>query len=154
LGTIGTHCVLELYDCPETLLDDVEFVKQALIDTSEQSLSTLLKQVTHRFHPHGVTALGLLAESHISIHTWPEHRYAAADLFTCGDQADPEQACQFLVHTFQAEQYDFIQLSRGSRPLANPLLGTQKRALFSGVRSLRVRAPHQNSVLPSMSQSV
>ena len=105
---------MELYDCPVVLLNDVEFVKQALIDSSEQSLSTLLEQVSHRFHPHGVTALGLLAESHIAIHTWPEHGYAAADIFTCGDRAVPVRACEFLVRAFQAERHELVQLERGS----------------------------------------
>ena len=106
--------MLDLYDCPVALLDDAEFVKQALIDASEHSLTTLLKQVTHRFHPHGVTALGLLAESHIAIHTWPEHRYAGADVFTCGDRADPVRACQFLVRVFEADRYALRQLPRGA----------------------------------------
>lgn len=106
--------MLDLYDCPVALLDDAEFVKQALIDASEHSLTTLLKHVSHRFHPHGVTALGLLAESHISIHTWPEHGYVGADVFTCGDRADPVRACHFLVRIFKADRYSLRQLPRGA----------------------------------------
>ena len=53
-----------------------------------------MHKIHHRFEPQGVTGLALLAESHISIHTWPESGYAAVDVFTCGDHTMPENACQ------------------------------------------------------------
>ena len=114
MGTVGTHCLLELYECPVHLLDDPGFVEKALINAAEQGLSTLLKSVTHQFHPYGVTAVGLLAESHIAIHTWPEHRYVGADTFTCGERANPEKACMYLVRTFEAVKYDLRQVQRGT----------------------------------------
>lgn len=113
MATVGTHCILELYDCPPSLLDDVKFVRNALVEAADEGLSLLLKHVTHRFHPQGVTAVGLLAESHISIHTWPEHGYAGADMFTCGNTADPERACMYLVRAFEARRYDLIKMPRG-----------------------------------------
>jgi S-adenosylmethionine decarboxylase len=113
LANIGTHCIVELYGCPRKLLDDREFVKNAVREASNQGLATLMGEVAHRFEPHGVTALGLLAESHISIHTWPEHGYAAADVFTCGDRANPQKACDFLIRTLQAERHSLTKLVRG-----------------------------------------
>ncbi len=113
MDQVGTHCILELYDCPRAFLEDPEFVSCAISEASRQGLSTLLKQVSHRFHPHGVTALGLLAESHISIHTWPEHEYAAADVFTCGRTAQPQRACQFLVDKFCASRHRLVTIARG-----------------------------------------
>ena len=76
---VGKHCILELYDCD-----------------SSRAGATLLNLITHRFEPQGVTGLALLAESHISIHTWPESGYAAVDVFTCGDHTMPERACAVL----------------------------------------------------------
>jgi S-adenosylmethionine decarboxylase len=70
-------------------------------------------EVSHKFHPQGVTALGLLSESHISIHTWPEHGYAAADVFTCGDRANPQRACNYLLKAFEATRHSLTKLVRG-----------------------------------------
>ena len=109
----GIHCILELYGCPSEMLNDELFVRGALRKATQESLSTLLKLSSHKFHPQGVTAIGLLAESHISIHTWPEKDYAAVDIFTCGDNADPQAACEFLTREFQAQQHHQLVLSRG-----------------------------------------
>jgi S-adenosylmethionine decarboxylase len=110
---VGTHCILELYGCPEHLLNDVVVIKQALKEAAKSARSTLLDEVSYQFSPHGVTALALLAESHISIHTWPERGYLAADVFTCGEHTKPEDACQFLLETFRAQNHSFLKLPRG-----------------------------------------
>jgi S-adenosylmethionine decarboxylase len=81
-------------------------------EASRQGMATLLNLISHKFHPQGVTALALLAESHISIHTWPENGYAAVDVFTCG-QGDPRRACEFLVKQFQAQNHSLRILPRG-----------------------------------------
>ena len=109
----GTHCIVELYDCPPELLNDESFIKNALRAAVEQGRATLLHEVSHRFHPHGVTALGLIAESHIAIHTWPEHRYAAVDVFTCGERANAENACRHLVRALRAGRHAIRILARG-----------------------------------------
>lgn len=110
----GTHCIAELYDCPDELLNDLEFVKGAMREAAEAGLASLLDEVSHQFSPHGVTALGLLAESHISIHTWPEHNYVAVDVFTCGTRADPQAACMRLVRAFRAGRHSLIKIARGA----------------------------------------
>ena len=109
----GIHCILELYGCPSELLDNESFVCGALKKATKKSLSTLLQLSSHKFQPQGVTAIGLLAESHLSIHTWPEHKYAAVDIFTCGENADPLPACEFLRREFQAQQHHRLVLARG-----------------------------------------
>ncbi|MBN2559942.1 MAG: adenosylmethionine decarboxylase [Phycisphaerae bacterium] len=109
----STHCILELYDCPSHLLDDKAFVTNALREAVEHGLATLLHEVSHHFHPQGVTALALISESHLSIHTWPEYGYAAADVFTCGETAQPEKACVHLVRVFQAGRHSLTKLTRG-----------------------------------------
>jgi S-adenosylmethionine decarboxylase len=111
---VGIHCILELYGCPATLLNDAAFIQQTLREGAEWAESTLIDEVAHQFHPHGVTALALLAESHISIHTWPETGYAAADIFTCGAHTKPEKACQYFVKMFQADQHLLLKLPRRS----------------------------------------
>lgn len=108
---IGTHFVLELYDCPARLLNDASFIKRSLQEAAKQAGSTLLGEVLHQFEPQGVTALALLAESHISVHTWPEVGYAAVDVFTCGEHTNPESACLYLVHTLQARRHLISKLA-------------------------------------------
>ncbi len=110
----GTHCICELYECPPALLNDEQFVKQALREAVNQGMATLLHEVSHHFHPQGVTALGLIAESHLAIHTWPEYSYAAVDVFTCGNRADAEKACRYLARTFRAGRYSLRNVPRGS----------------------------------------
>jgi S-adenosylmethionine decarboxylase len=74
--------------------------------------ATLLNLITHRFEPQGVTGLALLAESHISIHTWPESGYAAVDVFTCGDHTMPERACQVLSEELSAARHKLKSFRR------------------------------------------
>ena len=100
--TVGKHCILELYQCDAAKLDDEAFLRTAITAAAKRAGATLLNLITHRFEPQGVTGLALLAESHISIHTWPESGYAAVDVFTCGDHTMPEKACQVLADELQA----------------------------------------------------
>lgn len=114
-SAIGSHCILELHGCPPDILDDEALVRDAITQASQKALSTLLHLSSHSFEPQGVTAVGLLAESHISIHTWPELGYAACDIFTCGASADPTRACDFLAAFLRASSRSLQILTRGRR---------------------------------------
>ena len=113
LGPVGTHCILELHGCSYDRLNDVLFVREAIERAAKQGLATLLKLTSQQFYPQGVTAIGLLAESHLSIHTRPEHGYAAVDIFTCGETAEPTRACASLVEQFEARRHALQVLPRG-----------------------------------------
>lgn len=128
---VGAHYVLDLYDCPAELLNDLEFVKDAVRKAAESAATTLLKEVSHQFHPQGVTALALLAESHISVHTWPELRYVAADAFTCGDRADPRKACEFFVAAFLPKRYNMRKIIRGPALVTSPELCRHEEQVVS-----------------------
>jgi S-adenosylmethionine decarboxylase len=110
--TVGKHCILELYGCDPARLDDEPFVRSAITNAALRAGATLLHLISHRFTPHGVTGLALLAESHISIHTWPESGYAAVDVFTCGDHTMPESACRVLVEEFGARHQQLRSFRR------------------------------------------
>lgn len=141
---VGLHCILELYKCPSDLLDDMALVQDAMRKAAHHAGSTLLNEVCHRFEPQGVTALALLAESHISIHTWPELGYAAVDVFTCGDTADPEQACLYLVQALQAADHQLSILQRNS-PGAIPQHSASTR---SCVTQSCLHQPYPQGVAP------
>ncbi|MGG6296663.1 adenosylmethionine decarboxylase [Leptolyngbya sp. AN02str] len=126
---VGKHCILELYGCPAHLLNNVRFIEKSLREAAKHAQSTFLKRVSYRFNPHGVTALVLLAESHISVHTWPESGFIAADVFTCGEHTQPERACNYLIAVFEAQKHSLITMPRGRASLqasadANLLVNT------------------------------
>lgn len=125
----GVHCIIELFGCPYGLLDNENYIREAVSAAAVESGSTLLSLSSHKFSPQGVTALGLLAESHISVHTWPETGYAAADVFTCGHHCDPKQAAFFLIKALQAKSHAYSLLQRGSRASSNIVAfpGREKR---------------------------
>ncbi|QVL52503.1 MAG: adenosylmethionine decarboxylase [Cyanobium sp. M30B3] len=110
--TVGKHCILELYACDSSRLDDEAFLRDTITSAAKRAGATLLNLITHRFEPQGVTGLALLAESHISIHTWPESGYAAVDVFTCGDHTMPERACAVLAAELGAGTHKLTSFRR------------------------------------------
>ncbi len=119
---VGKHCILELYDCNKAKLNDEAFLRTTVTIAAKLAGATLLNLITHRFKPQGVTGLALLAESHISIHTWPENSYAAVDVFTCGNHTDPELACKVLIEELSAKNYSLKSFKReGPKALPNTL---------------------------------
>jgi len=109
---VGKHCILELYDCDHIKLNDEAFLRTTITVAAKRAGATLLNLITHRFEPQGVTGLALLAESHISIHTWPENGYAAIDVFTCGNHSMPEKACEFLRQELLATRFALKSFQR------------------------------------------
>ena len=83
--------------------------------------ATVLNLISNKFEPHGVTAIALLAESHISIHTWPESNYSAVDVFTCGHNMLPELASQYLLQSLMAKEHSLRVIER------NPPLAVSKQ---------------------------
>ena len=100
------HILFDLKDCPFKLLDDARFVRNSLFHASLLSESEIIKIDFHKFHPQGVTGYALLADSHLSIHTWPEKGVAKCDIFTCGDKCDPHKAVEYLGKAFKAKQIE------------------------------------------------
>ena len=96
------HILFELEGCPFPTLNDEEHIKFCLFHAAETSHSKVLKVETQKFVPQGVTGYALLADSHLSIHTWPEKGVAKCDIFTCGVNSTPEKAVEYLVEAFKA----------------------------------------------------
>ncbi len=109
---IGTHCILEMFGCDASRLDDLVFTERTLQEAATFAGATWLGMVSHKFQPQGVPALGLLAESHVSIHTWPEDGYAAVDVFTCGDVAMPHKAAEYILNAFKSTSSKMTQIDR------------------------------------------
>jgi len=106
------HLLLELYGCDYAKLNDEPFLRCALNRAAKLARATVLNLISNKFEPQGVTAIALLAESHISIHTWPESNYSAVDIFTCGQNMLPELASQYLIEALKAEEHTLRVIER------------------------------------------
>lgn len=112
----GRHLILDLYECDPGVLDNYELLEEWLEAALLMSKATILRIFGEKFQPQGVTLLALLAESHASIHTWPEMGYAAVDLYTCGDTTNTHKAAQFLKHKLKAKTSEERELTRSITP--------------------------------------
>lgn len=112
---IGQHIIMDAWQVPSDLLNDPDFIRQTLTDAIQVGQATLIDMCVHKFSPHGVTATATLAESHIAIHTWPEHGYFAADFFFCG-AGNPKAAMEHMQKAFEAKKVRFSDLKRGFEP--------------------------------------
>ncbi len=112
----GRHLILDLYDCNKELLDDYDRLQELMQVALQMSNATILRIIGEKFEPQGVTLLALLAESHCSIHTWPELGYAAVDLYTCGDTTNSHKAAEFLKYKLKAKTSAEKELIRSVTP--------------------------------------
>lgn len=113
MKALGTHIIVELSDCNPQVLSDVDQVTDILVTAAKQANAEVLQTAFHRFTPQGVSGVVVIAESHLSIHTWPEYGYAAMDIYTCGDHTDPWKACRYAAEKFQAKQMLTTEVRRG-----------------------------------------
>jgi len=106
------HFLLELYRCDCEKLNDESFLRCILNRASKLANATVLNLISNKIEPQGVTAIALLAESHISIHTWPESKYSAGDIFTCGQNMMPELASKYLIESLMAKEHSLRVIER------------------------------------------
>ena len=99
------HFLLELYRCDYGKLNDESFLRCTLNNAAKLANAKVLNLISNKFEPQGVTAIALLAESHLSIHTWPESNYSAVDIFTCGKNMNPNISCKYLIKVLMAEEH-------------------------------------------------
>ena len=112
----GRHLILDLYDCDPDILDDYGELQRLLEASLVMAKANILRIVGEKFKPQGVTLLALLAESHASIHTWPQLGYAAIDLYTCGDTTQTHKAAEFLKVKLKAGNSEEKELMRSTTP--------------------------------------
>ena len=118
MNTLGLHLLIELGQCDPEILDNTGELRKILYRVSRESKMTPLKDSFHKFVPQGVSGVVLLAESHVSIHTWPELGYAAVDFFTCNTSTDMNSVVEAFVRTFNPGSYKSTILERGINTLS------------------------------------
>jgi S-adenosylmethionine decarboxylase len=113
LNALGTHMLLELKDCNKEVLNDLNRLRDCLISAAKEAGATMMGESFHQFSPQGVSGVVIIAESHLFLHTWPEHGYAAIDIFTCGNVVKPEVAAELLIKMLGAKNPTVVELRRG-----------------------------------------
>lgn len=113
MDALGRHLLLELKDCRPEVLNDLDFLKNCLQNAAKKAGATVITDSFHQFTPQGVSGVVIIAESHLFIHTWPEHNYAAVDIFTCGNTVEPKKAADFIIDRLGAKNPSRIELRRG-----------------------------------------
>jgi len=107
----GIHLIAEFWN--GKIIEDSKKIERILTEAVKRANNTPLEILVHKFQPQGLTGIVLLAESHMSIHTWPEFNYIALDIYTCGNKASPMKALEYLKEQFQPKRCEIRKLKRG-----------------------------------------
>lgn len=119
MDTMGRHVISELWGCDFEKLNDVNSIEKIFVDAALKSGAEIREVAFHKFAPQGVSGVVIISESHLTIHTFPEHGYASIDVYTCGD-LDPTIAADYIAESLQAKTRESIELPRGMGPVQVP----------------------------------
>ena len=111
---LANHQIVEFNDCKEVKINNSEFVRKIFLEAAKLGNVTIVNECFHEFSPYGITGVLVIAESHMSIHTWPEHKYAAVDIFSCGNEVDYNQIIYYLQNKLKCKKISSISINRGS----------------------------------------
>jgi S-adenosylmethionine decarboxylase len=113
LYALGTHLLIELKECNPEILKNLEKVRSAMISAAREARATIIDVSFREFNPFGISGIVVIAESHLTIHTWPEYGYAAVDIFTCGDSIKSDIAASYLIEHFECKDPSILEMKRG-----------------------------------------
>ena len=113
MHALGRHMLLELFDCDPDAINSLDIVKTSMVEAAKLAQATIVDVIFHEFNPFGISGVVVIAESHLAIHTWPEYRYAAVDVFSCGETLQPQVAVEHLVEQLGAARTSVVELQRG-----------------------------------------
>jgi S-adenosylmethionine decarboxylase len=109
----GDHYLVDLHGCNPDLISAVETVRNVLLDAAVKSKSTIIDDRFHQFEPYGASGVIIIAESHFSVHTWPEKKFAAVDIFTSGTRMKPQLAIDIMKAGYGADHVNVVKVARG-----------------------------------------
>lgn len=113
MQALGKHLLVELHGCDPDALKSIDLIREAMVTAAKIANATIIGVSFHEFSPFGISGVVVIAESHLSIHTWPEYRYAAVDIFTCGDQLKPEVAVDYITLQLKSKNVSVVEVRRG-----------------------------------------
>ncbi len=113
MHALGTHLLVELRECNTKFLNDVKKIEEVLVAAAKEAKATIIESRFHRFSPFGISGVVVIAESHLTIHTWPEYGYAAVDIFTCGEVLQPSVAANYIIGKLHSKSPSMVEMKRG-----------------------------------------
>ena len=113
MQALGRHILVECHECDREILNDSDYIEQAMNEAARKAGATVVSSTFHTFSPHGVSGVVVIAESHLAIHTWPEYGFASVDLFTCGEECDPWRAFDYLKEALKIGRTVETEYRRG-----------------------------------------
>ncbi|SHE55053.1 adenosylmethionine decarboxylase proenzyme [Caldanaerobius fijiensis DSM 17918] len=113
MNALGRHILAEIYGCDAEILNDRENIERIMVESALRAGAEVREVAFHKFSPQGVSGVVIISESHLTIHTWPELGYAAVDVFTCGNDVNPWDACNFLTSMLNAKHMTATEVKRG-----------------------------------------
>ncbi|MDG5786963.1 adenosylmethionine decarboxylase [Evansella sp. AB-P1] len=112
MNTFGRHVIAELWECNSNKLNDREFIERLFVDAALEAGAEVREVVFHKFAPQGVSGVVIISESHLTIHSFPEHGYASIDVYTCGN-LDPNIAANYISNELSAKSSEVAEIPRG-----------------------------------------
>ncbi|HSJ37518.1 MAG TPA: adenosylmethionine decarboxylase [Planococcus sp. (in: firmicutes)] len=116
METMGRHVIAELWQCDFDKLNDMDYIEKTFVDAALKSGAEVREVAFHKFAPQGVSGVVIISESHLTIHSFPEHGYASVDVYTCGDM-DPTIAADYIAQALGSQSSEVTELSRGMGPV-------------------------------------
>ena len=117
---LGTHVLLELFQCEPKKLEDRDYVAKVLVKAAKKAKAKIVDTFFHQFNPTGVSGIVVIEESHFTVHTWPEHGFVAIDFFFCSEKVDIQEAVNVIRQSFEPGYMSFLEVKRGILPLGKP----------------------------------
>lgn len=136
MKALGIHFLVEYFNCNKDILNDARLIEESMKFAANKSGATVVNSVFHHFNPHGVSGVVVIAESHFTIHTWPEYHFAAADFFTCGQDIDSDSAIETLRIALKSDTYERQEIPRGKIDSTNEFLPKTMRPAGKSKKSL------------------
>ncbi|MDX2247024.1 MAG: adenosylmethionine decarboxylase [Bacteroidia bacterium] len=115
MESFGKHILVDYRDCSAERLDDVVWVEEIMREAARKANATIIQSSFHHFSPQGISGVIIIQESHLTIHIWPEFRYVAVDIFTCGEKMNPWEAHQHLEKALEAGYSEIRDIPRGRK---------------------------------------
>jgi S-adenosylmethionine decarboxylase proenzyme len=125
---LGRHLLAELAECDTATLNNLPELEKVMKEAARRSGATVVNSVFHHYNPQGLSGIVVIAESHISIHTWPEYGYAAVDCFTCGSSVDPWKALEYLKQALDCKAVQVRDLTRGIPSASDEIIAHKANA--------------------------
>ncbi len=113
MDTMGRHVIAELWECNIDMLNNMELLERTFVNAALKAGAEVREVAFHKFAPFGVSGVVIISESHLTIHSFPEHGYASIDVYTCGDIIDPNVAVAYIEEQLEAKSAEKMEVPRG-----------------------------------------